>query len=324
MDQEKGTEIYDISDPNNISLILQAPHWGNTSKGLIAKDKIGFIADGWEYGLYLVNFSNLMEPFQISQIQPPKCFINDAYVYNNCVFIAAGESGLLIYDISDIYNPLYLSSFGYGLNSTDGVFIQNDIAYLADGNDGLEIVNVSIPTAPYLLGNYSIDTESYGITGENNLIYLADGNMGLKILDVQNPNNISKLGEFKEEFGIVWNILVKNKIAYLANGLSGLIVVNTTNLQNLTKLGSYYRGGNTVDLALNEEVLYIADNWHGMYGLNISNFSKIERIHQFDPNSQQSTKFKAPIWLLTGLSILVIFGSIYIFQSKKRTYDANQ
>ncbi|UYP44371.1 hypothetical protein NEF87_000656 [Candidatus Lokiarchaeum ossiferum] len=318
VDQEKGTEIYDISDPLNISLISQFSRWGNTSKGLFVKEGIGYIADGWGHGVRIINFTDSSYAYQISQIQPKKCFINDVYIQNNTLFIAAGESGLMIYDIADITYPRYLSSFGNEYNSTDGIFIKNNYAFLADGKDGLEIVNISNPSAPEFIGNYSINTESYGITGDNNLIFLADGTKGFKILNVEDTTNISMLGEYKEEFGTLWNVIVQNDVAFLAYGLSGLIAVDLTNSKIPQKLESYYSGGNTVDLAISGKILYLADNWHGLKRLNITNVSHFEKIENSNIIDDQNDQFRAPFWLLGGLGIIVLFGSLYINQTKKR------
>lgn len=132
--------------------------------------------------------------------------------------IVVGQGPTLTGEIMDIQ---VVDNIVYALN-TDWL---NGIPDTA----GVTMIDVSNPTAPRLLGTYTLKGRGnfQAIFVHNNTLYIADGHNGLLIVDVKQPATPTLIGSYTEYIGV--DVEVVGDLAYLASGRTGLQIVDVSN-----------------------------------------------------------------------------------------------
>ncbi len=136
-----------------------------------------YITDG-EGGLFLIEVSDPLEPFEVGYFDTPGTSW-DVFVVGNLAYLADGGEGLRIIDISIPEEPLevgYYNTTGH----SKGVFVLDKYAYLTDGD--LHILDISDPTNPVEVGFYDAPYYTQGVAVEGSLVYVAAGYDGLLII----------------------------------------------------------------------------------------------------------------------------------------------
>jgi|GEM_PF-635516 len=179
---EGGTYIIDVSAPAN-------PHvLGNIGTTTYAcgvafwpEDPV-FIYIAEETRFVCAEISNPAHPIVIGILSPPDFLRGLAYADRKVYLL--GIDALHVVDVSHVDAPVLLGSLanygGYDAEIRDG------IAYVGDWEDGLCLVDVTNPRQMRLISQVRSDlVESVGLSGD---YVCAAGNSGLGLIDVRNPN----------------------------------------------------------------------------------------------------------------------------------------
>jgi hypothetical protein len=125
----------------------------------------------------------------------------NARVFGNRLYVAAGTAGFKVYSIatSGIGTPSHLGSFttaGPALDVVVKKAADKTFAYIAEGASGLEIVRI-FDTNPFSLslkGQFDNGSVGYArrlwVSGQR--VYVADGEAGVEVIDVSSPTSPSR------------------------------------------------------------------------------------------------------------------------------------
>ncbi len=131
------------------------------------------------------------------------------------------------------------------------------------------------------LGHLYTGDYSWDVQVVDNICYIADQGNGLKIIDVEDPLNPIEIGHFKEGMGGPHAIVTDGKTLYMPDWVDGLEILNVTDPTNPQKLGQYRDEGQSYDVALNDDLAYVAHEEWGLLILNISDTTNPVKLGQF-------------------------------------------
>jgi hypothetical protein len=169
-----------------------------------------------------------------------------------------------------------------------------EFAYVTCGYHGLRIFDISDMSNPDLLAHvpesspiiYTGHSSGYAhqLFVDNNLIYVGDGPSGLTIIDASDRLNPQVLTHF--DGGYTWDIAVNEDLAYIVNGFNnrgspGFMVVNVSDPSDPDIISNSQTDGDTTDIELVENLVYLVKNTGGLRILDISNNSEPVLLGQY-------------------------------------------
>ena len=224
---------------------------GNWSHGqpyaVVSKNEIAYLGEG-SY-LQLINISNAMNPFLISELYLARKV--------RCIFVEG--------------NYAYV-----------GVGFDYDIGYVPDG--GLWVVDISDPLSPQSIYFYHTATPVSAVLINGTSLFLAERGI-FHVLNVANRTNPEHVATFSlgSSTSLPLQIAIQNELIAVAHGYGGLKFydgTNLTNIQFVTNYSSDFAGG----IALRGNIAFYGDGYSGFKSLNISNLSDISLINSTDPD----------------------------------------
>ena len=196
--------------------------------------------------------------------------VQNLHVKDGMVYIADADHDLIIVDATNKYAPFLIDSFDLSVTVALDVFVDEDIAFVACGQDGLKVVNVTDPNASVVIdtvGGAMVDVQS--ITVSDHIAYLAMVGHGFQIMNFTDPNN-----------GIIWveeydlttinYIEVIGDTFYVARS-NGIEIFNHSVLGAPTPKGTYFDGGEALEIAAVDGIIYVADERDGIDIINVTN-----------------------------------------------------
>jgi len=159
-----------------------------------------YVKDGvFPRELHVIDLQDLASPKIVGTAEFTVNFgpfeVQDGYVY------MAGYGGLfLVFDATDPTDPTLLTQISTSGKGYAEVFILGDYAYHADGNSGINIISIADPSAPEIVGSYSLDNLSYNALFVRNgwaFVSTDDGNQAgyLRTVDVSKVDEPAVVGE---------------------------------------------------------------------------------------------------------------------------------
>jgi len=195
----------------------------------------------------------------------------------NYAFIADGTSGLLILNVTFPNTPIFVASYSTGgLNTIDvSTALVNGAhyAFLSNGNQGFSIVDVSAPITPVLdtaviFSNDRVLTTF--VDTANRIAYFGSFYGRIYIYDISGlPGAINLLAIYSTIDNIM-GIQVVSGLAYIAENTVGLEIANVNNPSQPAYVGSFDTPGNSNDVKVSGNHVYIADG-SSLITLNVSN-----------------------------------------------------
>ncbi|MBY9000700.1 MAG: hypothetical protein KGD64_07290 [Candidatus Heimdallarchaeota archaeon] len=241
-----GVNIFDFSDPNDISLISSYLNY-TTSTFLQLKGELLFIG-AEDSGLQVVNVTDPSAPEMISKWEDDVGHVGPLYVLDNYIFVGTRLPNvnapptildLKVLDISDPVNITFVGVVDTGAGYEGGVPKAHidDMVFLNDYDAGLKILNFTDPTDISVIGVYS-DGGSFNDVElvSNNILYLADDGEGLKEVDYSDPENPFLVDSYSHEWRTIRIIVQENRI-YLATLAGGVRILTKDN--NTSETTSY-------------------------------------------------------------------------------------
>ena len=98
--------------------------------------------------------------------------------------------------------------------------------------------------------------------------FLANASRGLQAVDISIPSSPRLLSTLKTP-GKPWCLVVKGEFLYLGDG-GALRIVDIADPEQMQILGAVETGGNIVDLAFRDDVLFAADSIKGLHAFDLS------------------------------------------------------
>lgn len=283
-----GLLVADVADPAQPveagSLDTSGYAYGVTISGTLA-----YIADAWE-GLQVVNVTNPLSPTVMGVCNTPGWALNVA-VAGVTAYVADGAFGLRIVDVSD---PAHAHEAGayeiYGLARR--VAAAEGTAYVADLRTGLRAVDVADPTQATQVGLYSPLADARRVAVAGDYAYVAAGFSGLRVIDVSDPAHPREVATHDTEGAYATAVVISGTYAYLATYIHppyDLLVLDISNPAYPTRVCAIHweKGGAYRDLALQRDILYVADE-SGLRLISVSDPTDLTELGfiRLDQNDQ--------------------------------------
>ena len=134
-----------------------------------------------------------------------------------------------------------LSEFRIGGIMFD-IEVEGDIVYVGEYSRSLlHIIDISDPSAPFELGNFSVNLPHY-FDVRDGIAYIAAWDQGLQIFNVSDPNNTIKLSEFKPS-GFVGGIHISDNYVFVGATNADVHLLDISDPSNPTNISSFNPGG---------------------------------------------------------------------------------
>lgn len=157
-DGTDGLEIFDISDPSNITKVGQAYDGSGRARGLFYDNNTSlvYVAD-FDDGIEIIDVSDPTNPVEIGQFYDDSGKATSVWVTENRCFSADTIDGLELIDVTDPTNPVEIGQFYEDKSAVIGsaldVYCDGFVAYVAFGLQGMEVIifgqpKVDIPILP--------------------------------------------------------------------------------------------------------------------------------------------------------------------------------
>jgi hypothetical protein len=277
------------------------------------------------YGLYTINVVDPFNPIVMDQFENSG-WVRIVRLSGDYAWIRAGGEFFSM-DISDPLNPNIIGSLSGGLLAED-FCIQGNYAY-ASGSGDLKIINIWSPTYPHVQGQITFSTNySAGITVSGDYVYACAEIDGLFIIDISNPSypwEVADIGGFD----VAYDVVVEGNYAYVADLFYGFKIFDVTDPTNPQYCGYYYGirivdvsnpylpvvagmldlEGDTYDLALRGDYIYVAIENSGVQVVDISDPYNPSFVAEFrTPGISQCIEVNADsmIYLADRYSLMIL------------------
>ncbi|MBV9786874.1 MAG: hypothetical protein JOZ51_01780, partial [Chloroflexi bacterium] len=254
-----GLHILDASDPARPRLRGSYP--GPVNDVQVAGNLAYIVTNN---SLQILNIANPDAPTLLSSrstiIDP-----QDILVRGNLAYVS-GTSDLDIFDVSDPVQPGIVGRYTRQFAGGTGLDVAGNFAYLTSITCGvtcsgaLEIVDVSNPSNPTPRGVYRQLVSSVKVLG--NRAYVTTDTV--EILDVSDPDQPQLIDTYDSP-GHATELQFQAGYAYIADGYGGgLHIAAVTNLGDLQSRATYKTAGETTDLHVVANKVYLANADSGL------------------------------------------------------------
>ena len=228
-DHADGVEIYNISNPSNLSEVGQyLPEGDGEIDGLFVKDKIIY---AWEWHdsttstkLLVINASNPESLTKISEYTDADGMFYRFVVRDDLCFTTCCQYGFKILNVS---NPLSITEINHFEDMTYAFEIRlvGNTAYITDANRFI-IMNISDVQNPTLIGEFTTINPILGIQVFGSHVFIAEDATGVIIVDITIPENPVAIGQF--DTPDIFGVEVDNQFLYLSLVEYGFKIIQFT------------------------------------------------------------------------------------------------
>ncbi len=265
-----GLTIVDITDPPSPAL-LGTLDLNADVQSVFVEGNTAYLLSPYEgSGLYTVDVSDPSTPLLSGFYETPGNAFG-IYVLNSIAYIADGKGGLSIADTSNPASPSFL---GYFKENTKRVFVEGNIAYAASGSGSdLFIIDVSDPASPTVISSLEIEQGDKDIYVSASKAYITTRNGNLFIVDISDLSSPAVLSTLEIASRFIPNaVSVSGNKAYISAG--GFSIIDVADSANPLLIGKYDTAGSIRTIAINENVVYVAQKNSNLKILDISSPEK--------------------------------------------------
>jgi len=253
-----GIMLSRVDEPDTIQFVstIEVPGYPQAT---VMRDSLIYIATiDIDTGFIILDVSDIEHPIQIGQCPTP-IYAMDLSLSRDYAIIANGYAGISIVDISNAREPLLVSSYDtpcFGLQ----VETYGDYAFLSDREGGLRIFDISDPYNPQLKSTYSFpdNLSCTYMTLKGNVLCLSLANSKLEFFDVSNPESPELQSAYMCSHTI-YGLAMNETLAIISYSDHGIEVIDIRDIKNPTTIGMYDTPGFSMDVAVNDEFLFVAD-----------------------------------------------------------------
>ncbi len=238
--------------------------------------------------------------------------VTDLVVRDQLVYLAAGLGGIHIYDVSSpgavthigtvpfvgnvealavedslVYfvtdGPIFgIHRLGESVSTTlsilgaegTAVGVNGDIVYVLSTNRGMHMVNASDPTAPTVIGAFTVEGSGVKVLQGNNYTYFVTSNRfpgaenGVAVYDTQYPTiKPQRVSFVRFSDGLFYkpvDAALSGGILYVALGRGGVQVIDVSDPMNPVRIGEVASAAMSTGVAAAAGIVFIADDVGGL------------------------------------------------------------
>jgi hypothetical protein len=255
-----GLAVVDVADPADPSVVgaLTTPGGGT---GVAVDGPVAYLSGG-SAGLRVIDVGDPGAPVLRATYDPGT--VADAVAALGMAYVAHSGS-LTVLDVTDPEEPRIVSEFDAFWFAHSDIALAGSRLYV-DG--GKAVIDMTDPAQPVLVGQCLVVGEHAVV--RSGLSFCA-GAEGLEIVDVGAPPETGLRawlpGPRMEGVEVVGNY------ALLAEGPAGLGIVDISDAAHPVRLASVDTGGDTVDVAVEGDLAFVADSTNGTGGVRVVDIS---------------------------------------------------
>jgi len=221
---------------------------------------------GYGTGLHILDVSDPASPLEVRQI-PLEGSLNVVVIAGNYAFVGSHFGGFCILDITDPSNAEIVWSTSE-IHEVADIEIHDDFAYLCSGYDML-ILDISEISSPQVIDSFrtGYDTNE-GIAVSGNHAYLASGFSGMQVVDLQTGQVVAGIDSLYYAYGV--DIVDGLLYVHYGDFDCPLAMVDISDPLSPQTLGVYYPPADLLDFYVDGDLVYIADNEHGLRVVDVS------------------------------------------------------
>ncbi|MFX0172902.1 MAG: LVIVD repeat-containing protein [Candidatus Hodarchaeota archaeon] len=263
LDLEQGLKIYNISDPTSPKELGSFRNLYTFSHAFCYTNGLLLIAD-YEDKLEVVNVSDPLDPQLIGHYREVDYSVEH--------FGSTNLYNMEIIDISDPENPIKIGHYYFG-KSINVVYANGNLAFIREMGGSFKILDITNLTNPLEIYHCTEVRMGQNFFVMNDLLYIPDSNFGLRIFDISDHSNTFKIGE-KQIDSTCRKCVVENRgtntYAYVSAEEKGLIILDVTDPENIKEIGGYDDGGQSFDLFIQDDLIFIAEFESGLEILELT------------------------------------------------------
>ncbi|NOX17718.1 MAG: T9SS type A sorting domain-containing protein [Chlorobi bacterium] len=301
--------LVDISvaeNPVEISSYL----FSNIVTSIALSDHYAYVV-GSSLLLHIIDFSDPNNLVEVGSGEISS-YVNQKILFsNNFVYIQMMRLGLKIIDVSDPTSPVDAGTIL--APSILNFFVDGNYAYIPAGLDGMYIYDVSDPANPTLESVIENDYVPQCVTVNNNYAYMGEGG-NLRIFDVADKTNPVEISSVESYFK---QAVLDDGFIYATEEYGSLSIINVTDPHNPTVTASLPYGTirGAISIAINGDNLLVADLYHGLRILDVSNQTDPAEISLFRTGNSISDVVVKDNFIYTS----DIYNGLYILQHQNKS-----
>lgn len=248
---------------------------GEVAKSFCFDDENLYIAMGYD-GLYIFDKTNLSN----KSIELSNYIINEAEniktVSNTLLFLATGSrnnaGGILICSIESSNINVINSNLQENLNATGLYILEKDKnsveIYISDEKKGFYCYNYDI-NKNYLSAKPLKEQPSISgvdIVSTRKHIFLADSSGNIHVFN----SDGRKAGEIKNPLIMANHLFLYKDILFVADRMNGIVAYDVSSPENSKFLYSYNASGDSYDVFVQDEEVFVADGISGILNLKLN------------------------------------------------------
>src|SRR3990167_10033212 len=259
-DGSSGLKIYDITDPENLSLIGSYDTANNSYLALTKTGNSIIIADSSTSDAIDMVIVNVLDPANpsLTKTMTDDDALGtpiDVGVSGTTLFAlleihpsSAAVERIHSYDISDINNPAALGDVEVSQSGnlpTRGLQIVGDRLYAGIYTEGVAIIDISIPATPSLVSEY--DPTNNGVQDlliSGSYMYLAlrgTETNKFEIVDITDENNPTRVGSLNVEGGNLTSLSLDGTTMHVGTMTAGTVNINVSDPTNPEIMANQYQ-----------------------------------------------------------------------------------
>ena len=247
---------------------------------LCVHDTFCYTAGGDNFRIY--NFADPTRPWQVGAAGDGGDVIAEA---NGYVYVGHGSSGsgLNVYGVSDPSSPTLVNTLG-GVQLS--LFVHGQMLFRTSVQPSyFQILNISNPSSIYEVGRI----DGYGGVG----LYAGDkyaylsctyDHYGLFVVDISDSTSPQLRDSIRPEGDGAYDPYVprSDDYGYLAADYGGLATIDMHNVNSISEAWSGYKAQQAVDVCIDGNLAYVADQCAGLRILDVSDPSNPRTLGAYD------------------------------------------
>lgn len=248
-------------------------------------DRHNGISGGTNGSLKIIDTSDDLTPKLLSNLELSR-HVNDIKLLGSTAIIA-DVNGVNFVDVTNSEIPIVTTTLAMGLNNTLSIATKNNYAYVGGDSDKyhLKIIDISDMSAPRLLRSVDLglgDNRIKSIVIDNNYGYVISIDK-ISIIDISAPESPLLLNSI--DIPNVVTLAVQNEIAFITDYTGSLTSIDFSDplnsiLLEQINIGKFYKT-NGDDIAIDDNIAFVANGANGVTMFDISNPSAIELVGEF-------------------------------------------
>lgn len=258
-----GVHILDISTPSAPTLLAVQPMPGSPGAGPVTLvDQLAYVSNG-SHGIFVMDIADPANPVGLGTFDT-RGGGGTIGVSGTTAVVSDYQQGLYFVDISrpgsSVIASLEILANAYAMTRV------GDLLYIA-GLQGMQVVDIANPLVPEAIGHFRTNGSAADVGVAGTFAYLAAGRSGLLVLDINNPAQPELVGEYTQ-LNDAGGIDIVGNVAVVTTNPLTLLDISEPSAPSL--LSTFETPGDIQDVAIDGDLVYIADRAEGLRIVDIS------------------------------------------------------